>query len=269
MSYFCGPDNSSEYTFFFRPFGDYQTGLRGLQLQNLTCRVKPRITLVSSTYTSTRNEFTSRITWMAGESGLTPTDREAMDAIFQVFWYGVSIQGNLVADAILSLRYQSSRNSTQPLARTFEALLRGLYELEMTALRLYYSANTPPGARDITGDLFFVRLGYNGTLETLYALLPLAAAAAMGLTYLTWGLLAGGELSRFNPTEPSSLIYASSQGGLKKEFGATGVAVSTLGGSRDVKVRFGELPMGSLGLGMEPEVKRPPKGKDYALLEDV
>jgi hypothetical protein len=49
---------------------------------------------------------------MAGESGLTPTDREAMEAISKVFWYGISIQGNLVADAILSLRYQSSRNST-------------------------------------------------------------------------------------------------------------------------------------------------------------
>ncbi|RPA98538.1 hypothetical protein L873DRAFT_1790320 [Choiromyces venosus 120613-1] len=263
MSFFCGPDKNDEYSFFFRPFGDYETGARGLQLQNLTCDVKPRMTIVNSTYTSIRNEFSSEPISYTNRSGLSPTDREAMDAIFQIFWYGISIQGNVVADAVLSLRYQSHQNRTQTVAETFEQLLKGLYEMEMTALRLYYSANSPPGIHNITGNLTYIRLGYNGTVEAVYALIPLALVSATGLGFLIWGLMAGGELSKFNPTHPSSLIYASSQGGLVRQFDATDVADPSESTVKDVKLRFGELPEGKLGLGLEVEVTRPTKGKDY------
>ncbi|PWW74725.1 hypothetical protein C7212DRAFT_365224 [Tuber magnatum] len=265
MSFYCGPDKNSRYFLFFRPFGDYETGARGLKLQNLTCEVKPKMTIVNSTYTSIRNEFSSETVPYTNRSDLSPTDLEAIDAISQIFWYGISIQGNIVADTVHSLRYQSHQNKTQPIAEAFEHLLRGLYEIEMTALRFYYSANFPPSSRNITGNLTYIRMGYNGGIGAIYALVPLALVSAIGSGFLIWGLMAGGELSRFNPTHPSSLIYASSQGGLAREFDPADVVDPRESVAKDVKLKFGELLEGKLGLGLEGEVARPTKGKDYTI----
>jgi len=144
-------------------------------------------------------------------------------------------------------------------------LLRGLYEIEMTALRLYYSENSPPGLRGITGNVTYIRLGYNGTREALFALAPLALVSGIGLGFLIWGLMVGGELSRFNPTRPSSLIYASCQGGLARQFDAVDVVDPRESVVKDVRLKFGELPEGKLGLGIEMEVASPIKGKDYTI----
>lgn len=262
MSFMCGPNNSKEYYIFFRPFGEYERGDRGLQLQNITCKVEPRMTLNNVTYSSVTNDFTSKVIQVFETPAMSPTDAEAIDAVFQVFWYGVSIRGNVVADAIVSLRHQNQQDNDQTLAETFQNILKGFYEIEMTSLRLYYSANSAPGARNVTGSLTHFRMGYNGTPEALYALVPLAFIVAMALGYLTYGLRVGGHLFEFNPTRTTSLLVASSQGGL--DLGER-IKASTEGypdetSVQDVKVRFAALPHGVLGLRMDEPVVQPSHG---------
>lgn len=239
---------------FFRPFGDYESGARGLQLQNVTCKIKPLMTINNVTYSSLTNDFTSRVVEVIETPNLAPTDFEAMDAIYQVFWYGISKQGNIVADAVVSLRHQNEEYNNQPMSQTFENILKGFYEVEMTSLRLYYSANSPPGSRQIMGVITHFRMGYNGPIEALYALGPLALVVIMGISYLIWGLWVGGEMFEFNPTRASSLLVASSQGGLN--LGNMGVPQSTgkypdEASLQHLKVKFGELPHGVLGLELQ------------------
>lgn len=271
MTFLCGsmdntpssiPPNErppvSPYYIFFRPFGDYESGARGLQLGNVTCSVEPRVTLNNVTYNGYTNDFTSRVIQEFDTPALAPTDFEAMDAIYQVFWYGISKQGNIVADTIVSLRHQNERNG-QPLSETFENILKGFYEIELTSLRLYYSANFPPGSRQVNGTLNYFRMGYNGSTEALYALAPLAVVVTMGLSYLIWGLWVGGGMFEFNPTRASSLLVASSQGGLSKlNLGKQGSPPDDSkypdeSSLQHVKVKFGQLPHGALGLRLHDE----------------
>lgn len=273
MTFMCGAKNEtpsdipapnrlpvSPFYIFFRPFGDYETGKRGLQLQNVTCKLEPRVTLNNVTYNSATNDFTSRVVKVLDDPA--PTDFESIDAIYQVFWYGISKQGNIVADTIVSLRHQNGDNK-QSMAKTYENILKGFYEIEMTSLRLYYSSNFPPGRREITGTLTHFRMGYNGSIEALYALGPLAIVVIMGVSYLVWGLWVGGEMFEFNPTRASSLLVASSQGGLSRL--NLGVAPHAgkypdEGSLQDVKVKFGELPHGVFGLGLQEEaIHQPPR----------
>lgn len=267
MTFMCGsvddapskiPPNErlpvSPYYIFFRPFGDYESGARGLQLGNITCKVEPHVTLNNVTYNSFTNDFTSRVVKEFDASALMPTNFEAMDAIYQVFWYGISKQGNIIADTIVSLRHQNEQDS-QPLAKTFEHILKGFYEIEMTSLRLYYSANFPPGSRQVVGTLSYFRMGYNGSIEALYALGPLVMVVGMGLGYLIWGLwVGGGGAFEFNPTRASSLLVASSQGGLSNlNLGKEGSLSDDSkypdeSSLQHVKVKFGQLPHGALGL---------------------
>lgn len=276
MTFMCGAEDKtpsplppndrlpvSPYYIFFRPFGDYESGARGLQLGNITCKVEPRVTLNNVTYSAFTNDFTSRIVKEFDTPALAPTDFEAIDAVYQVFWYGISKQGNIIADTIVSLRHQNKQD-TQSLSKTFENILKGFYEIEMTSLRLYYSANFPPGSRQVNGNLSYYRMGYNGSIEALYALGPLAVVVVMGLGYLIWGLWAGGDgVFEFNPTRTSSLLVASSQGGLSKlNLGKEG-STSDLSKYPDesalkhVKVKFGQLPHGALGLRLHEDADIP------------
>lgn len=274
MTFMCGTEDKTSssiplnerlpippYYLFFRPFGDYESGARGLQLGNATCKVEPRITLNNVTYNGLTNDFTSRIVEEFDTPSLAPTDFEAVDAVYQVFWYGISKQGNIVADTIISLRHQNEQDS-QPLSETLENILRGFYEIEMTSLRLYYSANFPPGSRQVTGTLSYFRMGYNGPVEALYALGPLTIVVAMGLGYLIWGLWVGGGMFEFNPIRASSILVASSQGGLSRlNLRKEG---SPLDDSKypdesslqNVKVKFGKLPHGALGLRLHEDQGR-------------
>lgn len=276
MSFMCGAEDNnpssipfnerppiSPFYIFFRPFGDYESGARGLQLGNITCKVEPRVTLNNVTYNSLKNDFTSRIVEEFDTPALAPTDFEAVDAVYQVFWYGISKQGNIIADTIVSLRHQNEQDK-QSLAKTFENILKGFYEIEMTSLRLYYSANFPPGSRQVVGNLSYFRMGYNGPMEALYALGPLAIVVIMGLCYLVWGLWAGGGMFEFNPIRASSLLVASSQGGLSRlNLGREGspplddLKYPDEASLQNVKVKFGQLPHGMLGLRLHDETENP------------
>jgi hypothetical protein len=115
----------------------------------------------------------------------------------------------MVIDALYALQMTGQNELSMPQA--VEALIRGLYEIEGTNLRMYYTANEAPGIRNITGYSSDNRLGYAGQRVIIYTLgPPLACLCALWIVSLVIATQTGFRYrGSFDPTNSTSIILGS------------------------------------------------------------
>lgn len=114
-----------------------------------------------------------------------------------------------------SLHQLHQGNASIPLSTAMEQTMRGYIEYFATNLRMYYSANAPPGRRAITGTHTVWRVGYHGSPIVLAGLLPpLTLIVGLAATYTALGIRAGtAPIADFDPVDTLSLLIAGAAGG--------------------------------------------------------
>lgn len=207
------PANSKEYTIYIGTFGDYantsftQSGF----FPNLTCTLKPFLTDATVQYRTADSLFrVGEVTPIAGSTNRVPN--ETYQAIDRAFSLAVTTLDSMIIDSIHGI---VAMNSTLNIPEATAMTLKGYIEFYATSLRLYYSANEPPGRRPVTGNFTVWRMGYKGQPIVLASLLPpLVLVCGLAITYVVLGLQTGvGYVSGFNPIDGLPMMVASAAGG--------------------------------------------------------
>jgi hypothetical protein len=214
-TFVCQPDESIQsYTFYLAPYDGYalpNPEAGNLSISNISCVITPKITKVDVTYASTTKLFNvNEIEHIESSSMIVPN--ETVDGIDQVFSVAMTYWGNAVMDSIFKIQMTDPSLS---FAQALESVIRGMIEFEGTNLRIYYAANEAPGRALVTGQYTVQRIGYNGQLLGIIAVLP----PLVFILVMASGFIVVGVSTRirfvhvFEPTNSVSLITASAAGG--------------------------------------------------------
>lgn len=214
------PPTLHEYTVYIGAFGTYATdrGEPGVAsfFPNMTCSMKPMLTNVSLAYTSTGDIFDVNHTAIIPDSGRR-VPNETYQAIDRAFSLAISNSENMVIDSIHGF---AAVNNAISYPKAMELTLQGYIEMFATNLRMYYSANEPPGRRTIRGNYTTWRVGYNGDPVVLGGLLPpLLFICGLAIAYTVIGLRTGLQyIPEFDPVNSVSMLAASAAGGTAGKF---------------------------------------------------
>ncbi|KAF9460972.1 hypothetical protein BDZ94DRAFT_1168647 [Collybia nuda] len=211
------PGGSETYDLYLRGDGAY-ANMTG----NMTCSVSlAQSAIYPVDYQNRTNLFAVNNASNPQASTISPAlMRGAINTLGHIIWGGQQFSANFVAESVITSGVKSYDlepfDRDDMYLRLYEAMIQGLLDYQLTYIRLLYSTGSVPRTtalnpctRTVDGTIRYSAMGWSVTDKIGAYMIPLTLVTGTSLILILIAVFTVHELPTFDPTNPTSLMIAS------------------------------------------------------------